>query len=130
MAGPRTYTRPMRGWWRRNPPYVSYMLREASGLFIAVYAIILLVGLYRLTQGEAAYEAWRENLTHPLSIAFHWFALLFIGYHAGSWWQVAPRTLPDLRIAGQPLSTKAVTAAGWLATLAASAVAYSFVRWM
>jgi fumarate reductase subunit C len=120
----------MRGWWRRNPHYVGYMLRETSSLFIAAYAVILLVGLYRLTQGEAAYEAWRESLTQPLSIAFHWFALLFTGYHAASWWQVAPRTLPDLRIARWPLSAKAVTAAGWLATLTASAAVYSFVRWM
>jgi len=38
----RTYTRPMAGWWRRNPFYLWYMLREASCVFITLYALILL----------------------------------------------------------------------------------------
>ena len=34
----KTYTRPMSGWWRRNPYYRWYMLRELSCLFITLYA--------------------------------------------------------------------------------------------
>ena len=30
----KTYTRPMAGWWRRNPYYGWYKLREASSVFI------------------------------------------------------------------------------------------------
>ena len=130
MATVRTYVRPMQGWWRRNPFFVRYMIREGSSVFLAAYAIILLVGLCRLTQGEAAWDAWRAALTHPLSILFHWLALLTVGYHAYTWWKVAPKTAPDLRIGGRPLPELLITAGGIAATLGTSVLVYIIVRWM
>jgi fumarate reductase subunit C len=120
----------MRGWWRRNPFYVRYMIREASSVFLAIYTVILLVGLLRLTQGEAAYEAWRAGMTGIGFIVFHWLALLTVGYHAYTWWKVAPKTAPDLRLAGRPLPELVITAGGWLATLGTSVLVYIIVRWM
>jgi fumarate reductase subunit C len=72
MAKVKTFVRPMAGWWRKNPYFVRYMIRESSSVFLAIYAVILLVGLLRLTQGEAAYDAWRAALMSPVSILFHW----------------------------------------------------------
>lgn len=130
MARIKTYVRPMQGWWRKNPYFVRYMIREGSSVFLAIYTVILLVGLYRLTQGEAAWDAWRAALTHPVSLLFHWLALLTVGYHAYTWWLVAPKTAPDLRIAGRPLPELVVTAGGCLATLGTSILVYVIVRWM
>jgi fumarate reductase subunit C len=130
MAQVKAYVRPMQGWWRRNPYFVRYMIREGSSVLLAIYAVILLVGLYRLTQGPAAWEAWRAALTSPISLLFHWLALLTVGYHAFTWWKVAPKTAPDLRFAGKPLPEMAITGGGWLATLGASALIYIIVRWM
>ncbi|HXV09239.1 MAG TPA: fumarate reductase subunit C [Burkholderiales bacterium] len=130
MAQVRTYTRPMGGWWRKNPYYVRYMIREASSLFLAIYTVILLVGLYRLTQGEAAWDAWRAALTSPGSILFHWIALLTVGYHAYTWWKVAPKTAPDLRIAGRAVPECVIAAGGWLAMVGTSILVYVIVRWM
>jgi fumarate reductase subunit C len=120
----------MRGWWRKNPFYVRYMIREASSVFLAIYSVILLVGLLRLTQGEAAWEAWRAALTSIGSMVFHLLALLTVAYHAYTWWKVAPKTAPDLRFAGRPLPELVITAGGWLATLGTSALVYVIVRWM
>lgn len=130
MAQPRTYVRPMRGWWRKNPYFVRYMIREGSSVFLAAYAVILLVGLYRLTQGEDAYEGWRAALTSPWSILFHWLAFAAVGYHAFTWWQVAPKTAPDLRIGGRPFPEILITAGGCVATVVASVLLYVIVRWM
>jgi len=130
MARTKTYVRPMQGWWRRNPYFVRYMIREGSSVFLAIYAVILLVGLFRLTQGEAAWEAWRAALTNPISLIFHWLALATVGYHAYTWWKVAPKTAPDLRLAGRPLPEMVITGGGWLATLGASALIYIIIRWM
>ena len=130
MARIKTYVRPMQGWWRKNPYFVRYMIREGSSVFLAIYTVILLVGLYRLTQGEAAWDAWRAALMSPGSLLFHWLALLTVGYHAYTWWLVAPKTAPDLRIAGRPLPELAVTAGGCLATLGTSVLVYVIVRWM
>jgi fumarate reductase subunit C len=130
MARVKTYVRPMEGWWRKNPFFVWYMIRESSSVFLAIYAVILLVGLLRLTQGEAAYEAWRATLTSPISILFHWLALLTVGYHAYTWWKVAPKTAPDILIAGRPIPELVITGGGFLATIGASILVYIIVRWM
>ena len=130
MAKIKPYVRPMQGWWRRNPYFVRYMIRESSSVFLAIYAVILLVGLLRLTQGAAAYDGWLAALASPGSIVFHWLALLAVGYHAYTWWQVAPKTAPDIRIGGRPLPELVITGGGWLATLGTSILVYAVVRWM
>lgn len=130
MATVKTYVRPMQGWWRRNPYFVRYMIREGSSVFLAIYSLILLVGLLRLSQGEAAWDGWRAALTSPWSILFHWLALLTVSYHAWTWWKVAPKTAPDLRVGGRPFPEMLITAGGVLATLAVSVLVYVIARWM
>jgi fumarate reductase subunit C len=129
MAPVNTYVRPMRGWWRRNPFYRWYMLRELSCVFITVYALVLLVGLWRLSQGEAAFDAWRAALATPLSIVFHVLTLILIAYHSWTWFTIMPKTLPFVRVGGWRVPDRAIVAAGMLATLGASIVIFVSVRW-
>ena len=130
MAHVKTYVRPMAGWWRRNPYFVRYMIRESSSVFLAIYALVLLVGLYRLTQGQAAWEGWLAAMTRPISLLFHWVALVTVGYHAYTWWKVAPKTAPDLHFRGKPLPAVVITGGGGAATIGASVVVYILVRWL
>lgn len=117
------YVRPMRNWWRRNPYFLRYMLREASALFLTGYALTLLFGLFRLSQGAAAYEAWREALAAPWAIALHALALVFVAYHSVTWFQVMPKTMPPL-----PLPARAVTAGGIGAMLLLSLALLAWLR--
>ncbi|MCE9639812.1 MAG: fumarate reductase subunit C [Betaproteobacteria bacterium] len=134
MSARKPYIRPMDGWWRRNPYYVRYMIMEATSVIVALYALILLVGVWRLSQGEAAYEAWLAALRQPLAVALHVFMLLAMIYHAYTWWKVLPKkvlpkTLPLLHVGGKPVPGLLLSAAGWTATLVVSAVVYALVRW-
>ena len=130
MSARKPYVRSMDGWWRRNPYFMRYMVREASAVFLAVYAVILLVGLFRLSQGQAAYDAWLAALTSPLSMVFHWIALLTVCYHSYTWWKVMPKTLPMLHVGGRRVPEITLSAVGWVAWLAASLIVYALVRWM
>jgi fumarate reductase subunit C len=130
MARVKTFVRPMEGWWRKNPYFVRYMIREGSSVFLAIYSIMLLVGLWRLTQGEAAYNAWLTALASPLSFLFHWLALLTVGYHAYTWWMVSPKTVPNIRIGGREIPETLIAAGGLLGTVGASVLVYIIVRWM
>jgi fumarate reductase subunit C len=123
------YVRPMQGWWRRNPYYVRYMVMEATSVIVALYGVILLVGVWRLYQGESAYEAWLAALRQPWAVALHGFMLLAMIYHAYTWWKVLPKTLPLIRVGGKLVPGLMLSAAGWTATFVASAAVYSFVRW-
>lgn len=107
---------------------MRYMAREASAVFLAIYAVILLAGVYRLSQGAAAYEAWFAALTNPLTIVFHGIALLMVAYHTYTWWKVMPKTLPMLHVAGKRIPEIALSAVGWAATVVVSVIVYVFVR--
>ena len=117
MSAPRGYVRPMRGWWWRHPFFLRYMLREASALCLTAYALTLLVGLWRLHQGPAAYEAWRAALATPLAIGWHALALGFVLYHALTWFQVMPKTLPPLPLPARLISAAGIAATGLLTLL-------------
>jgi fumarate reductase subunit C len=120
----------MRGWWRRNPYFLRYMVREGSSVFLAIYAVILLVGLLRLTQGRDAYDAWRASHATPVSLIFHALALLAVGYHAYTWWKVSAKTAPDLRVGGRPVPDMLIAVGGWIAALGASILVYLVVARM
>ena len=128
MSARKPYVRSMDGWWRRNPFFTRYMVREASAVFLAIYAVILLTGVFRLSQGAAAYEAWLAALTNPLAIVFHWVALFMVAYHAYTWWKVMPKTMPMLHVGGRRVAEVTLSTVGWAATLAASLVVYALVR--
>ena len=81
-------------WFFRQSRYLRYMTRELSCLFIGAYTLLLVVGIGRLAEGRAAYEAFLEALTSPLSIAFHWLAFGFSVYHSATWFNLTPKALP------------------------------------
>jgi len=90
------YTRvvPKTHWFLRHPRYMRYMCREVTCIFIGIYTVMLLVGLQRLSEGRAAYEAFLQGLREPASIVFHVLALGFAVYHTVTWFNVTPKALP------------------------------------
>ena len=128
MGETRGYVRPMAGWWRRNPFVVRYMAREASALFVAAYALVLLWGLVRLGEGREAFEAWLLALASPASIALHVVLLAVFAFHTVSWFRIMPKTLPPIAVAGRRLSPGVVTGLG-LAASAACSLALLAAAW-
>ena len=108
----RPWRRSMRGWWKRNPYYMRYLAMEATSILIALYALILLLGLWRLSEGEAAYESWLAMLRSPLSIALHAILLPVFAFHSYSWFKIMPKTLPAIYWRGQPLQQATITRIG------------------
>ena len=94
----RTHRRPMAGWWLGHPRFRRYMLREATAVFVTAYALLLLFGLWRLSQGPVAFEAWRAALSSPWAVAWHGLSTCMLGFHALTWFQVLPKTLPDSKL--------------------------------
>jgi fumarate reductase subunit C len=114
----RTYTRPVSGtWWTKKPFYRWYMLRELSSLFITLYALVLLWGLWQLRQGRAPYETWLASLASPAWLGFHALTFILVVVHAWTWFKVMPKTLPRI-----PLSDNTVVTLGVSALVAVSAV--------
>lgn len=119
-----THVRPMTGWWRRNPHFMRYMIRESSALVLVVYALWLLAGLVCLARGVVAFEAWRSLLATPLSIVLHALALPHLFYHSLTWFQVMPKTLGK-----SPFAPSVITRAGLLLSAALSLAILGALGW-
>ena len=107
----------MDGWWKKNPYYVEYMIHEGTALFVAAYAIILLVGLVRLGQGEAAWNGWLEALKSPLSLVCHAALLVAIAYHAFTWFKLFPLTMPPVVVDGKKVAPEVIVRSGFTAAI-------------
>ena len=129
MSARRPYMRPMNGWWRRDPFFVRYMVREATALVVALYAVVLLAGTLCLARGETSWNVWLALLRTPASILLHLLMLVAMIYHAYSWFEIMPKTLPVLFIGGRRVTGTTITRVGLiaaaLATLVTLAVAWT-----
>lgn len=94
MAGPlpRTHSN---AWWLKRRTYFVFMMREWSALFVAVYAVLLLVLVSKVQDGAAPFADYVDDvLQSPLMIVFHVVALLFALLHTVTWFAAVPKGLP------------------------------------
>jgi fumarate reductase subunit C len=122
MKKPRTYVRSMSGWWLKNPYYVRYIIREATSVLVAAYAIVLLAAVASLAAGEEAYEGWLSALASPGAVVFHLLALAAVLYHMVTWFAVSPKAMPPVYIGKDKLPDKLLIGGQYAATIALSVV--------
>ena len=104
MSDRRPYVRSMDGWWKRDAYFIRYMAREVTAVFVAAYAVVLLFGLVRLAQGEAAFNGWLQYLKTPWMLVFHVIVLATFVYHTWSWFSIMPKTMPIMSSAASACS--------------------------
>lgn len=126
----RPYTRPMGGWWRKNPFFLEYMIHEGTALFVAAYGLVLLVGLVFLAQGEALWNDWLDGMKSPLAIVFHLITLVMISYHSWTWFKIMPKTMPPIIVRGKRLPAAVITGGGIAAVVLASLILLGMVEGM
>jgi len=130
MSARRPYVRSMDGWWKRDPYFLKYMAREVTAVFVMAYAVVLLVGLVRLSQGQAAWDGWLAALKSPLSLLFHLVLLATFVYHTWSWFNIMPKTMPVLFVGGKRVAPGTITTAGLVAAVVACLAVLVIVRGM
>ena len=82
-------------WWLSRRPYFVFFLREWSSLFIALYAVLLVILTSKVLDGEVAYRGYVDDvLGSPVLIAFHVVALCFAVLHTVTWFGAVPKGLP------------------------------------
>ena len=117
MSKRKPYVRPMEGWWKKNPYFVEYMVHESTALFVAAYALTLLVGLLRLSQGEAAWNGWLDAMRSPLAVVFHLALLVAIAYHAFTCFKLFPLTMPPVVVDGKKVAPEVIVRSGFTAAI-------------
>ena len=117
MSKRKPYVRPMEGWWKWNHYLVDDMVHESPALFVAAYALALLVGLVRLSQGEAAWNGWLDAMKSPLAVVFHLALLVAIAYHAFTWFKLFPLTMPPVVVGGKKVAPDVIVRSGFTAAI-------------
>jgi len=130
MSARRPYVRSMDGWWKRDAYFIRYMAREVTAIFVALYAIVLLFGVVRLAQGEAAFNGWLHYLTTPWMKAFHLIVLAVFCYHTWSWFSIMPKTMPIMFVGGKRVQPGLITSTGIAAAVVASLAVLFIVKGM
>jgi fumarate reductase subunit C len=123
----RGYVRPMQGWWRRDPFFVRYMVREVTAIAVLVYAIILMMGVLRLSQGEVAFNGWLAALRSPGSVLLHVVLLISMIVHAKSWFEIMPKTMPLMFVGGKRVEGSTITRTGYIVTIVATVIVLALV---
>ncbi|KEQ18899.1 hypothetical protein GZ78_02260 [Endozoicomonas numazuensis] len=96
MMSRRPYVRPMkRTWYMDHPFYRTYMIREATCVFDALYCINLFFGILQLSRGEDAWQGWLSFQANPLMILFTVVTLGMTLFHAVTYFDMTPRVLPQ-----------------------------------
>jgi len=104
----RPYVREVRRrWWLGQRRYVVYMARELTSLFVGFYCALLVLGLWRLAQGAAAWEAFLAALSSPLGVAFQVVCLAFAAFHSVTWFALTPKAMP-LMLRGELVPAKTI----------------------
>ena len=80
-------------WWVHKWVHMRFILRELTSVFVAFYAIMLLLHVRSLAAGPEAYEAFLAWLQTPLAVALHVVALVMVLFHSISWFNLAPKAM-------------------------------------
>ena len=87
-------------WWLESWPFVKFVLREISSVFVAWFVILMLLSVRAVQQGPAAYASLLEWLRHPLLILLNTVSLFFVVFHTVTWFNLSPQAMP-IRIRGK-----------------------------
>ena len=127
MSESRPYRRPMQpNWWWAPGPYRAYTIREASGVAVAIYGLVLFLGLLCLALGPGAYGAFLGFLRSPVSLLLHLILLAGVVYHVKTWFETLPKTQPKLIIDGKQVPPAKMTSIATKVAAGASVVLILF----
>lgn len=90
-----------------------FIIRELTSIFVAVYAVILLLQLNALRQGPEAWEALIASFSTPFSISLHVVILVFVLFHTITWFKLAP-TAMVMKIGTKKIPGSAIIAVNFL----------------
>ncbi len=80
-------------WWVHRWVHVRFILRELTSVFVAFYAVVLLLLARAVTQGPEAYAAFLAWLATPVALVLHAVALAMVLFHSVTWFNLAPKAL-------------------------------------
>jgi fumarate reductase subunit C len=108
--------------------YTKFITRELTSLAVGYAAVLVVVQLWVMSRGPAAYERFLTILASPAVVAFHILVFLLILFHTVTWLNLAPQALV-VRLGGRRVPDRVVLAGHYVAWLVATAVVAGYLLW-
>jgi fumarate reductase subunit C len=120
MSAPTTYRQPVsRLWWLKKRTYFMFVMRELSSIFVAWFAVFLMIMVYAIGRGEASYQNFMNWAGSPIVIVINLVALGFLILHTVTWFALTPQAMVVRGPGGRQVpAMKEVNVAGRLVTAA------------
>jgi fumarate reductase subunit C len=126
MSELRTYRWPMKTfWWVRRWSYFWFVMRELSSIFVAWFVVYLVLFVYAVGQGEAAYRRFLDWAASPWATVLNVVALVFVLLHTVTWFNLTPQAMA-VRVAGRRVPSFHIIAGQYTGLVVVSA----FVLWL
>jgi fumarate reductase subunit C len=94
MARPYPRQHVSKTWYLKRAPYRTFILREWSAVFVALYVALLVTLAGRAREGVDSLQEYVDvALATPLGIAFHLVTLAFALLHTVTWFQAVPKAI-------------------------------------
>ena len=108
-------------WWMRRRSYLLFVIRELSSVFVAWFVVFLLLLVVAVARGDAAYQSFMDWAANPVVLVVNIVALLFIVFHAVTWFNLAPKAMV-VNVRGKRVPPPLVAVAHFGAWVVVSAV--------
>ena len=108
-------------WWLGRWPYLKFILRELSSVFVAFFVVVTLLQIRALGQGPVEYAAFQQWLRSPLILAINAVSFLFVMFHTVTWFNLAPKAMA-VRMGGKRLPDLMIAAPNYIGWVVVSAV--------
>src|SRR5215204_883841 len=113
MSAPTTYRQPVsRLWWLKKRTYFLFVMRELSSVFVAWFAVFLMIMVVAIGRGEASYQSFLSWAASPIVVVVNIVALAFLVLHTVTWFALTPQAMV-VRVGGRRVpAVKEVQVAG------------------
>ncbi|MGH7501480.1 MAG: fumarate reductase subunit C [Longimicrobiales bacterium] len=108
-------------WWLQRRSYFLFILRELSSVFVAWFVLYFLLLVRAIARGDATYQQFLEWSAHPLLIVLNAVSLVFIVFHAITWFNLTPAAMA-VRVRGERVPPFWIAAPNYVVWVIVSAV--------
>jgi fumarate reductase subunit C len=108
-------------WWLGSVAYLVFIMRELSSIFVAWLVVYLLMLIRAIGQGDLRYQEFLIWSRTSLVLALNLVSLLFILFHAITWFNLAPKAMV-VRVGHTRVPGLLIAASNYAAWVVASAV--------
>jgi fumarate reductase subunit C len=118
---PRTST----WWWLERWSYLAFIVRELSSLFVGWFVVYLLLLVHAVSRGHGSYLRFLGWSAGPVVLVLNVVSLFFVGFHAITWFNLAPKALV-VRLRGKQVPATWIAASNYVLWALVSAL----VAWL